>query len=221
MSTDALIEKLSKDAKPLQRLQQPWLRASIWLALSLPYVALVATLFGIRGDLLMKFSEARFAIEQFSALLTGFTAAIAAFATVVPGNSKKYFWLPVLPLAIWLASIGVACLLDFAHSDFHVPRLHADWLCFPGIAIVGIFPVVFIVVMLRRGAPLFPVGSTALAGLAAAGLGDFGFRLFHSEDAGLTVLIWQMGSVFLLTGIAALSGKYVLNWKPLIRGSRT
>lgn len=217
MSTDALIAKLAEEARPLQPLQAPWRRATIWLILSLPYVALVAAVFGFRGDLLVKFTEVRFAIEQLAALATAFSAAIAAFATVIPGNSRRYLLLPLLPLTIWLSSVGVACLLDFAHSHAHTAKFHIDWLCFPGIVVVGIAPGALIVLMLRRGAPLFPIKSTALAGLAAAGLGDFGFRLLHAEDAGLTVLVWQMGTVFLLTALAALSGRHVLNWKALLR----
>jgi len=217
MSTESLIGKLASEAKPLQPLASPWRRALIWLVVSMPYVALIVAISGVRGDLLSKMSEARFVIEQFAALLTGFTAAIAAFASVVPGNSRNYFFLPVVPLSVWLGSVGIGCLIDVTHAAHHTLYLHMDWLCFPGIVVVGLLPGALIVTMLRRGAPLFPVKSTALAGLAAAGLGDFGFRLFHAEDAGLTVLVWQMGTVFLLTAVAALSGKYVLNWNTLAR----
>jgi hypothetical protein len=57
--------------------------------------------------------------------------------------------------------------------------------------------------MLRCGPPLTPHTTTALGGLAAAGLGNFGLRLFHPQDAGLTVLVWQVGTVCLLPAIAA------------------
>ncbi len=213
MRTDSLIDKLSANTTPVQPLPAPWQRATFWIAASLPYVVLVAFAFGFRDDLAAKIFDPRFATEQIAALATGFTSAAAAFALVVPGTSKKYFLLPVLPLTFWLGSVGVGCFLDLSHSKFHSVTFHADWLCVPGITLAGLLPGILIVSMLWRGAPLFPHKSTALAGLAAAGLGDFGFRLFHPEDAGLVVLAWQMGTVFLLTGIAAWAGKYLLTWR--------
>lgn len=213
MRTDSLIDKLSANADPVQPLPAPWQRATFWIAASLPYVVLVAFAFGFRSDLAAKIFDMRFAAEQLAALATGFTSAAAAFALVVPGTSKRYFLLPVLPLTFWLGSVGVGCFLDLSHSKFHDVTFHADWLCVPGITLVGLLPGILIVSMLWRGAPLFPHKSTALAGLAAAGIGDFGFRLFHPEDAGLVVLAWQMGTVFLLTGIAAWAGKYLLTWR--------
>ena len=66
-------------------------------------------------------------------------------------------------------------------------------MCIPAIALAGAVPAALIVFMLRRGAPIGPGLSMALGGLAAAGLGSFGLRLFHAEDASLMVLVWQLG----------------------------
>jgi hypothetical protein len=52
-----------------------------------------------------------------------------------------------------------------------------------------------------------PHAAVALAGLAAAGLGNFGLRLFHAQDASLMVLVWQFGSVAVLTGLAGSAGR--------------
>jgi hypothetical protein len=68
-------------------------------------------------------------------------------------------------------------------------------------------------VMLRRGAPLTPKITTALGGLAAAGLGNFGLRLFHPQDSSLMVLVWQMGSVLLLTLLCGMAGRLLLRWR--------
>jgi hypothetical protein len=56
--------------------------------------------------------------------------------------------------------------------------------------------------------------------LAAAGLGDFGLRLFHPQDANVMVLVWQVGTVFILTAIAAWAGHYLLNWRSIIGTAR-
>ena len=57
-----------------------------------------------------------------------------------------------------------------------------------------------------------PCTTVALGGLAAAGLGNFGLRLFHPQDASLMVLFWQFGSVAALTALGALSGRRFLRW---------
>jgi hypothetical protein len=166
-----------------------------------------------RGDILEKLANGRILIEQSAALATGITAAIAAFASTIPGYNRKYLLLPVLPFAAWLGTLGVGCLLDFSHHGIHGTAFHADWFCIPGILIVGAVPGLAIILMLKRGAPLTPTLSTALAGLAAAGIGDFGLRLFHPEDSGLIVLVWQFGTVFILSLLAGWAGRHVLSWR--------
>jgi hypothetical protein len=94
--------------------------------------------------------------------------------------------------------------------------LQPDWFCFPAIVLVGAIPAIAMAVMLRRGAPLTPHMTTALGGLAAAGLGNFGLRLFHPQDASVMVLVWQMGTVFILTAMTAWVGRYLLNWRSIV-----
>jgi len=49
--------------------------------------------------------------------------------------------------------------------------------------------------------------------LAAAGLGNFGLRLFHTQDASLMVLVWQVGTVVVLTTFAGSAGRLLLDWR--------
>lgn len=216
MDTNALIQQLADSSKPLRPLSSPWTRTGVWLAISLPCVLLVVLLISPREDIFVKLGDSRFLLEQFAAVATSITAALAAFASTIPGYNRKYLMLPILPLSVWLGTLGVGCLLDLSHSGAHGPTLHADWFCIPGIFLVGAIPGLAIVLMLKRGAPLTPMLSTALAGLAAAGLGDFGLRLFHSEDAGLVVLVWQFGTVFGFSLLAGWLGRYVLTWRSTV-----
>jgi hypothetical protein len=173
-----------------------------------------------RADLISKASEWRYVIEQLAALATGITAATAAFATVIPGYDRKFLFFPALPLAVWLGSLGEGCVEDWIHFGPDGLSLLPDWFCFPAIVLVGAVPAIAMAVMLRRGAPLSPHTTTALGGLAAAGLGNFGLRLFHSQDASLMVLVWQVGTVFILTAMAAWAGHYLLNWRSIIGSDR-
>ena len=220
MDTNTLIQQLTDSSKPLRPLSNPWTRTGIWLAISVPCVLLIVLLISPRQDILEKLGDGRFLMEQFAAVATGITAAVAAFASTIPGYNKKYLMLPVFPLSVWLGTLGVGCLLDLTHGGMHGTTLHADWFCIPGIILVGAIPGLAIVLMLKRGAPLTPALSTALAGLAAAGLGDFGLRLFHPEDAGLVVLVWQFGTVFGLSLLAGWLGRYVLTWHSITETHR-
>src|SRR5262245_27092335 len=133
-----------------------------------------------------------------------------------PRYDRKFLFLPALPLAIWLGSLGDGCVEDWIHFGPDGLSLQPDWFCFPTIVLVGAVPAIAMAVMLRRGAPLTPHVTSALGGLAAAGLGNFGLRLFHSQDVSVMVLVWQVGAVCVLAAIAALAGRYLLNWRSII-----
>ena len=89
-------------------------------------------------------------------------------------------------------------------------RLTPDPACFGYIALIGSLPALVLLLMVRRGVPLAPRWTLALAGLAAAGLGNFALRFFHMQDAALMVLVWQVGAVALLAGLAGLAGRRLL-----------
>ncbi|HLO76973.1 MAG TPA: NrsF family protein [Magnetospirillum sp.] len=210
MDTDKLIEALAADARPIRPLAPLSRRVTAWLAVALSAVAMVVGLMGLRPDLAGKLSEAMFALQQVAALGTAIAAAVAALAAGVPGERRWKLWLPSVPLAVWLGSLGHQCWQEWLRLGSHGMEFHPDFACVPGIAMVGLVPAVAMVVMLRRGAPFHPRTMMALGTLAAAALADFGLRLFHAADAALMVLVWQMGTVVLFTAVAGLAGPTVL-----------
>jgi len=218
--TDRLIERMMGDLEPVRPLPHPWIRTAAWFALAIPYVTLVVFANSPRADLVSKVTELRFMIEEMAALATGLTAATAAFAVTIPDYNRKIIALPALPVAIWLGSLTQGCLESWVQVGPDSLLLKPDWFCFPAIVLVGAVPAITMAIMLRRGAPLMPCATVALGGLAAAGLGDFGLRLFHSPDASLMVLVWQFGSVVVLTFLAGCTGRYLLNWKSIAGVSR-
>jgi len=215
METDRIIDQLAQAARPVRPLRPPLARTMIWLLIVAPFVAMTVFAMSPRTDLAAKASDPHFVIEMFAALATGVAAALAAFATTIPGRSRKIAWLPLLPLGAWLGSLGHGCLQSWIRFGADGLTLRPDWVCFPAIALVGAVPALAMAVMLRRGAPLAPHLSTALGGLAAAGLGNVGLRLFHAQDASLMVLVWQVGSVFVLAALAGLLGRSLLHWRPV------
>lgn len=214
METDDLIRHLAANTAPVRRLPPPWIQAAQWLLIALFSVAVVVFLASPRSDLAVKLGEARFLIEQTAAFATAVTAAVAAFCMAMPGHGKRWLaLLPVLPLVFWIGSLGVGCLQAWLSLGRPALQIEPDWVCLPAIAMVGAVPAVTMMAMLRRGAPLAPRATVLLGALAATAIGDFGLRFFHTQDAGLTVLIWQFGSVALLSALAGWSGTLILRWR--------
>jgi hypothetical protein len=192
-------------------------RAAVWLGFAAIDIALFVLVMSPRADLARALTDPAFVTEQLAALATGVTAGIAAFASVVPGFRRRVLLLPLPPLAVWLGSVGGGCAVSWIQGNPQGLTLTPDWACIPAIALIGLLPAMLIALMLRRGAPLTPQLTATLGGLAAAGLGNFGLRLCHAQDASVMVLVWQVGAVFLLTAAAGIAGRWVLGWRALIR----
>jgi hypothetical protein len=214
MDTNALIQELANSAAPVQRLPAPWVRMLIWLALSVPFLAAVIWLM-MPSDInpAAAITDRRFLIEEAVLLVTALTAALAAFASVVPGYDRRILLIPLLPLAVWLTSLGEGCWRNWVALGANGLTLRPDWDCLPPAILIGIVPSIAMVAMLRRGAPLLPRVSIALAALAVAALANLGLRVFHVGDASVMVLFWHLGGAAVLAGLAAVAGRRVLYWR--------
>jgi hypothetical protein len=210
--TGALIRELAKHVEPVRPLSPPWARATIWFGLSLPYLLFVAFLLA-PPDVLAKLSDQRFVIEQLAALATGLIAAAAAFATTVPGRGRALVPLAFVPLGIWMGDLGQGCIHDLRTFGLQHWSLASHWACLPITVLVGALPAAAMAFMLRRGAPLTPRVTTALGGLAVAGLANVGARFVHTFDASVIVLAWHVGAVFGLLALMALAGRRLLKWR--------
>jgi len=214
METEELIRRLAADTQPVRRLGSPWLRTIFWLVLALPYVAAV-----VSGKLLMvgssqALADPRFVIEQAATLATAITAAVAAFASIVPGFDRKVLFLPLVPLALWLASVGHGCLQDWLRLGADGLAIRPDWECLQPATIIGIIPAVAMIVLLRQGAPLHPRLTLAVGALAVAAICNFGLQLFHQSDASIMVLSWHLGGVAVLAVLGGWLGEHLLGWRP-------
>jgi hypothetical protein len=211
--TDALIDALARDARPVRRLPPPGRRVVRWLAVALPVVALFGVLMGPRPDLVEMLTERTFLVPLLAALATAVCAAHAAFASSVPGSPGWMLWLPAAPLAIWIASLGRQCWQAWLAFGPEGVVFRLDLVCLPIIAMVGAVPAIAIVAMVRRGAPLTPRLTAFLGALAAAALAYVGLRLVHPQDAAFMVLVWQFGSVAVFAAVVGALGRWLLPWR--------
>lgn len=212
MRSEDLIRALASEAKPVRRLAHPAWRVMYWLSISLLYVAAVVLVMGLRPDIGVKLGEPRFIIEISAALLTAVMAAAAAFCAGCPGRPLWERFAPLPMLALWLGSLGAGCWQDWLRWGANGLTLQPDFVCFPNIVMAGLVPGALILYMIRRGAPLAPMLTTALAALAASALGAAALRLYHAHDASIMILVWQFGSVAIITGLGALIGRKLLHW---------
>ena len=212
MDTERLILALAESAEPVTPLRPPLLRMTAWAAIAAIYLAVLVVIMSPREDLARRMQEPRFLVEQTAALLTGLSAAAAAFATVVPGYSRRVVLLPLLPLTVWVGTVSVGALGEYAVSGAAVLTWQLDWACVRTILAGASVPGIAMGLMLQRGAPMTPRLSAAFGALAAAGLGNLGVCLFHPHSSDLILLFWHCGTILALTAVAGLAGAQLLRW---------
>ena len=80
------------------------------------------------------------------------------------------------------------------------------------IALGSALPALGMMLMLRRGAPLTPRVTTALAVLAAAALANVGVCVSHPHPSTAVVLIWHGATLLVLVATSSWAGRSLLAW---------
>lgn len=217
MRTDELVGSLAGDVRPVRRLSSPPVRLLVWLGLSLPWIAFIVWYRGPRVDIALKIGEGGWLFEQSLALATALAAGLAALCASIPGRPVWERVLPLLPLGLWIAITVDGSIRSVMADGTWSSLVEVDWVCLPNIASLGVVPAVAMIALIRRGAPVSPYTTIGYAALAATALAEFGLRFFHAEDASLMILVWQMGSVALLTVICIFFARHLFPWRTGIR----
>jgi hypothetical protein len=213
VKTEDLIGSLVESAAPVKRLHMPPVRLLFWLGLSFPWIALIAWVYGPRTDLAAKVQDITWLTEQSLALATAIAAGLAALCACVPGRPIWERLMPIVPLTLWIGMIVDGCVRSILAGGPWSSLIRLDIACLPQIAMLGLVPAVAMIGLVRKGAPVAPYTTVAYASLAATALAAFGLRFYHAEDASLMILVWQMGSVALLTGVFTLLAPRLLPWR--------
>jgi hypothetical protein len=216
MDTNRLIERLAQEAQPAPPLPRPWIRAAVWLGGVVVYLAAISFPMTSSADLAANSIGWKFLLPQLAAIVTAAAAAVAAFASTVPGYSRRILWLPAVAGLVWLGSLTGWSLQEW-HQGVSVaePR---EWLCVAMIAGGGAVPAVFMAMMLRRGAPLAPGVTIALGALAVTGLANVVACLSRPHPNSAVVLVWHGLTIAALVAIAAWMGRDLLSWQRLRAG---
>lgn len=214
METERLVERLAADLQPVRRIPPPAQRLGWWLLVSLPATALVVLAFGLRPDLAARLSDRAFLLEEAGAFLTAVLAAYAALCAGLPDQPAWKLWLPLAPMALWLGTLGHQCLDAAIRFGLQGLVVTLDAMCVPAIALGGLVPLLAILLLLRRGGRFRATHCSICGALAAAALAAAALRLYHTQDAAIMVIVWQLGSAFLFTLLASRLTRLFLAVRP-------
>ena len=212
IKTPDLIASLAANATPVRRLRPPVMRAACWLLLAAVVLTLLAINQGIRPDLAQRLPEPPFATGLAASLLTGVLAAAAAFLVSLPDRSRLWLLLPVPALVLWLSNIGYQCLVQWIDIGPDGVSLGEAARCFATLVLTSLPLSLAMLVMLRYAAPLRPTAVTLTGSLAVAAITATALSLFHTIDATVMILMWNLGTAVLFVTLAGMFGRKMFRW---------
>ena len=212
IKTPDLIASLAANATPVRRLRPPVMRAACWLLLAAVVLTLLAINQGIRPDLVERLREPTFATGLAASLLTGVLAAIAAFLVSLPDRSRLWLLLPLPALVLWLSNIGYQCLVQWIDIGPDGVSLGEAARCFATLVLTSLPLSLAMLVMLRYAAPLRPTAVALMGSLAVAAITATALSLFHTIDATVMILMWNVGTAIMLVALAGVFGRKMFRW---------
>ena len=146
---------------------------------------------------------------QLAAVLTSVLAAWAAFTSVIPGYSRTAFVWPVVAGVVWIGGLAIGVPPGQAGA---LPAAPHEWMCVAVIVLSGAPLMAATWLMLRRGAPLHPGVTAALAALAVGALANVAACVSHPHTNNAITLVWHGATIAVLVGVAAITGRLAFTW---------
>ena len=205
-ATDQLIETLSQNLQPVKPLRKPGLRAGLWSAFATIVIAVIVAVGGSRADFAHAFQEASFLMPLVGSWLTGVTAAVAAFQVSLPDRSRRWLWLPLVPVLLWSTGFAYSCLTNWGDIPGSLALL-PESACLLTIVLTSAGLITVLLPMLRRVKTLRPRLTAWLGCLAVAGFADTAHLLVHTEQDSLLALTVNLVPALVLVLLGGLAGR--------------
>lgn len=200
---EQLIERLSRDVRPVKRPTSPWRRTLGWMLLALPCGFLATLLLRHEGTDWSQPGAAWAALEVLLSLCLGALAVATAFDLGIAGRrAPGWRWFAPL-LVAWL----VAALAGMAYSADPLGRLGEGLYCYVFMLLAGLPMLAMAVVSLRRTRALRPERSLLIAGLGSAATTQCLLGLCHPVAAQLFDLMMHLAAAATLALLAVLAGR--------------
>jgi hypothetical protein len=209
MNTDRLIDHLADGLSPVQPLRRPGFRAFVWLCGALTFLGVLTLSMMSRADVAPNGAELGFVGPQLVAVVTGILAAWAAFGSVIPGYTRTAFIWPVVAAMAWIGVLATGT----SQGQFGATLAAShEWMCVI-IIVLSSGPLMAVLwLMLRRGAPLNPGVTAALAALAVSALANVAACVAHPHTDNGVTLIWHGATMGVLVTLAAVTGHLAFKW---------
>lgn len=213
MKTDDLISLMTASHMPVDsgRLRcATWVWALATLAVT---AALVLLTLGARADL----SRALMTLPVIAKVLLG--ASVAGIALVLfhsslrPGlKPARRLPLVLLPIAL-VMSWGLLTLAQAPAEQWSMLTFGHHWRgCLAAISLYALCPLVALLALARRGAPVDGSFTGACAGLASAGLATVAYSLHCPEDTAPFLATWYTLAIAAVTTLGTLVFPRFLRW---------
>jgi hypothetical protein len=206
IATERLIADLSDQLVAVRRLLPPYVRALGLIALATVVVVGLAFVRGLRADIAIRLVDPTYLVAVGSAWLTGVTATLAAFELSLPDRSRRWGWLPLPTLALWVSGVSYGCLAHWVGIPAGAPIMHDSVRCLETLLGTSIPLALVLWRMLSVARPMRPRTTAWLAAVAVAGYADTAHLLIHMIGATSLVLIMNLGVAALIFGVAGWLG---------------
>jgi hypothetical protein len=206
MNTNELIQRLSRDLTPVKPLWRPGRRAAAWLIAAAVYVAVLTVLLAKSGAPI-DFTSPRVWIPHLAAIVACLLASWAAFASVIPGHSRRPAAWAAIGALVWIATAAAASQWDSDAATIVAARHEAACV---GVIVLGGAPLlVAMAAMLRRGAPFTPGTTAAFAALAVGAITNIGACFWRPHAVDNVTLAWHGGAIVALVLACAWLARFV------------
>lgn len=203
LDTEQLIGQLAAEARPVRRLAPPLRRAVLWLTVAVLVIAAIVAVMADAATLARTFGRTDALLGWIASVLTGVAAAVAAFHLAAPDRRARWAVLPLPVAALWFATLGAGCYIDWVRFGPDGLALGTSFSCLLFVALVSLLLGAPLMLLLRHALHVRPVATAAAGGLAVASLASAGLELFHHLDARVMVLVWHLGAVALVMAFSA------------------
>ena len=208
----SVIPTLVADLKPVRRLWSVPTRVGLWAGFALALFALVVGT-SCRTDIAIQLRTPTFVLHLAVLLAAAACTGALALRAAVPGGEPEH-------TAIFLTAglVGAALLLALA-APAGTPVASAEFLsrgltCVLWTTVLALPPWIGLLVALRRGAPLAPRTSAALAGTAAVLLAAAVLRTACPIEERWHLIAWHLAPATLAAGLSAsLAAAWLRRWR--------
>lgn len=215
-STAALIRDLARAPQPVRGIDPPLRRGltctAIGFAVSLALFA-GAVLSGAAAldNVVLLLERWTVCLQLLATVMTAVAALLAAFQLSVPGAARRWLWLPVLPLGLWLVSLGATCWEDWQSLGHASLATQAGGDCVALLLLISLPLILGAAMQIRRAAPLDPALEGVLVALAGAAAASALVQLLFPFERGVQVLLWNFGPVLALAVLGGLLGSVLFS----------